>query len=260
MTILDKIVERKRVEVSEAQAKVSIEELSEYPLFSRTCYSLKESVLDPQRTGIISEYKRASPSKGVINNINKVSEVVKGYQNAGASAISVLTDADFFQGSLKDLEEARSVLTIPLLRKEFIIDKYQIAEAKAYGADIILLIAACLTNEEVSELSNYAKTLGLNVLLEVHNEEELKGNLFDTVDAIGVNNRNLKDFSVSLAHSYDLVNKIPDTYIKVSESGISDPQTIRELKSIGYNSFLIGENFMKTTDPGKALLEFVKEI
>ncbi|WP_262506992.1 indole-3-glycerol phosphate synthase TrpC [Sphingobacterium sp. IITKGP-BTPF85] len=147
-----------------------------------------------------------------------------------------------------------------LLRKEFIIDKYQIAEAKAYGADIILLIAACLTNEEVSELSNYAKTLGLNVLLEVHNEEELKGNLFDTVDAIGVNNRNLKDFSVSLAHSYDLVNKIPDTYIKVSESGISDPQTIRELKSIGYNSFLIGENFMKTTDPGKALLEFVKEI
>lgn len=260
MTILDKIVERKRVEVSEAQAKVSIEELSEYPLFSRTCYSLKESVLDPQRTGIISEYKRASPSKGVINNINTVSEVVKGYQNAGASAISVLTDADFFQGSLKDLEEARSVLTIPLLRKEFIIDKYQIAEAKAYGADIILLIAACLTNEEVSKLSNYAKTLGLNVLLEVHNEEELKGNLFDTVDAIGVNNRNLKDFSVSLAHSYDLVNKIPDTYIKVSESGISDPQTIRELKSIGYNSFLIGENFMKTTDPGKALLEFVKEI
>ena len=260
MTILDKIVERKRVEVSEAQAKVSIEELSKYPLFSRTCYSLKESVLDPQRTGIISEYKRASPSKGVINNINTVSEVVKGYQNAGASAISVLTDADFFQGSLKDLEEARSVLTIPLLRKEFIIDKYQIAEAKAYGADIILLIAACLTNEEVSELSNYAKTLGLNVLLEVHNEEELKGNLFDTVDAIGVNNRNLKDFSVSLAHSYDLVNKIPDTYIKVSESGISDPQTIRELKSIGYNSFLIGENFMKTTDPGKALLEFVKEI
>lgn len=260
MTILDKIVERKRVEVSEAQAKVSIEELSEYPLFSRTCYSLKESVLDPQRTGIISEYKRASPSKGVINNINTVSEVVKGYQNAGASAISVLTDADFFQGSLKDLEEARSVLTIPLLRKEFIIDKYQIAEAKAYGADIILLIAACLTNEEVSELSNYAKTLGLNVLLEVHNEEELKGNLFDTVDAIGVNNRNLKDFSVSLAHSYDLVNKIPVTYIKVSESGISDPQTIRELKSIGYNSFLIGENFMKTTDPGKALLEFVKEI
>lgn len=260
MTILDKIVERKRVEVSDAKAKVSIEELSQYPLFDRTCYSLKESVLDPQRTGIISEYKRASPSKGIINNVNTVTEVVEGYQNAGASAISVLTDADFFQGSLDDLKAARTVLTIPLLRKEFIVDKYQIAEAKAYGADIILLIAACLTNEEVNEFSTYAKTLGLNVLLEVHNEQELKGNLFETIDAIGVNNRNLKDFSVSLTHSYDLVNKIPNSYIKVSESGISDPMTIRELKNRGYNSFLIGENFMKTNDPGKALFEFVKEI
>lgn len=260
MTILDKIVERKRVEVSEAKAKVSIEELSQYPLFDRTCYSLKESVLDPQRTGIISEYKRASPSKGIINNVNTVTEVVEGYQNAGASAISVLTDADFFQGSLDDLKAARTVLTIPLLRKEFIVDKYQIAEAKAYGADIILLIAACLTNEEVNEFSTYAKTLGLNVLLEVHNEQELKGNLFETIDAIGVNNRNLKDFSVSLTHSYDLVNKIPNSYIKVSESGISDPMTIRELKNRGYNSFLIGENFMKTNNPGKALFEFVKEI
>lgn len=260
MTILDKIVERKRVEVTEAKAKVSIEELSLYPLFDRTCYSLKKSVLDPKRTGIISEYKRASPSKGVINNINTVAEVVLGYQNAGASAISVLTDTDFFQGSLDDLKAARAVLTIPLLRKEFIVDKYQIAEAKAYGADIILLIAACLSVEEIQELSAYAKSLGLNVLLEVHNEEELNGNLFDTIDAIGVNNRNLKDFSVSLAHSYDLVSKIPNSYIKVSESGISDPSTIRELKTIGYNSFLIGENFMKTTDPGKALAEFVKEI
>ncbi len=260
MTILDKIVERKRVEVAEAKSKVSIEELSHYPLFDRTCYSLKESVLDPQRTGIISEYKRASPSKGVINNTNSVSEVVQGYQKAGASAISVLTDADFFQGSLEDLKAAREVLTIPLLRKEFIVDQYQIAEAKAYGADIILLIAACLTVKEIQELSSYSKSLGLNVLLEVHNEEELKDNLLDTIDAIGVNNRNLKDFSVSLANSYDLVNKIPDHYIKVSESGISDPSTIRELKNIGYQSFLIGENFMKTTNPGEALAEFVKEI
>ncbi|HCU43982.1 MAG TPA: indole-3-glycerol phosphate synthase TrpC, partial [Sphingobacterium sp.] len=236
MTILDKIVERKRIEVAESKSKVSIEELSQYPLFDRTCYSLKESVLDPQRTGIISEYKRASPSKGIINDTNSVAEVVQGYQEAGASAISVLTDADFFQGSLDDLKVAREVLTIPLLRKEFIIDKYQITEAKAYGADIILLIAACLKVEEIQELSSYAKSLGLNVLLEVHNEQELKDNLFDTIDAIGVNNRNLKDFSVSLTHSYDLVNKIPDHYIKVSESGISDPSTIRELKNIGYQS------------------------
>ncbi|UIR55508.1 indole-3-glycerol phosphate synthase TrpC [Sphingobacterium sp. SRCM116780] len=260
MTILDKIVDRKKVEVAEAKSKVSFEDLSQYPLFNRTCYSLRETILDPNKTGIISEYKRASPSKGLINGTNSVAEVVKGYQDAGASAISVLTDTDFFQGSLADLTAARAVLTIPLLRKEFIIDKYQIAEAKAYGADIILLIAACLTTEELKDLATYAKSLGLNVLLEIHNEEELNRSLLDTIDAIGVNNRNLKDFVVSLHHSYDLVNKIPDKYIKVSESGISNPDTIRELKKAGYQSFLIGENFMKTSNPAKALSDFVKEI
>lgn len=257
MTILDTIVERKKQEVAAAKAKVSLQELTTYPLFERTCYSVKDSVLHADRTGIIAEYKRASPSKGLINGHSSVEEVVLGYQNAGASAISVLTDADFFQGSLEDLTKARAVLTIPLLRKEFIVDKYQIAEAKAYGADIILLIAACLTPAEIEEFSTYAKSLGLNVLLEVHNEEELVQNIFPTIDAIGVNNRNLKDFSVSLDHSYDLVNKIPDNYIKVSESGISDPETIKDLKSKGFNSFLIGENFMKTQDPAAAIKEFV---
>lgn len=260
MTILDKIVERKKQEVAEAKSKVSLEELTQYPLFERTCYSLKESVLHPDRTGIIAEYKRASPSKGVINSHSTVEEVVLGYQNAGASAISVLTDTDFFKGTLADLTQARSVLTIPLLRKEFIVDKYQIAEAKAYGADIILLIAACLTPEEIEDFSNYAKSLGLNILLEVHNEEELVQNIFPNIDAIGVNNRNLKDFSVSLEHSYDLVNKIPNNYIKVSESGISNPETIKDLKERGFNSFLIGENFMKTDDPAQAIKEFVNQI
>ncbi|MBD1428214.1 MULTISPECIES: indole-3-glycerol phosphate synthase TrpC [Sphingobacterium] len=257
MTILDTIVERKKQEVAAAKAKVSLQELTTYPLFERTCYSVKDSVLHADRTGIIAEYKRASPSKGLINGHSSVEEVVLGYQNAGASAISVLTDADFFQGSLEDLTKARAVLTIPLLRKEFIVDRYQIAEAKAYGADIILLIAACLTPAEIEEFSTYAKSLGLNVLLEVHNEEELVQNIFPTIDAIGVNNRNLKDFSVSLDHSYDLVNKIPDNYIKVSESGISDAETIKDLKSKGFNSFLIGENFMKTHDPAAAIKEFV---
>ncbi|WP_160067342.1 indole-3-glycerol phosphate synthase TrpC [Sphingobacterium bovisgrunnientis] len=260
MTILDKIVERKRQEVAEAKSKVSLEELIQYPLFERTCYSLKESVLHPDRTGIIAEYKRASPSKGLINGHSTVEEVVLGYQNAGTSAISVLTDTDFFQGTLADLTQARAVLTIPLLRKEFIVDKYQIAEAKAYGADIILLIAACLTPEEIEDFSNYAKSLGLNILLEVHNEEELVQNIFPNIDAIGVNNRNLKDFSVSLEHSYDLVNKIPNNYIKVSESGISNPETIKDLKERGFNSFLIGENFMKTDDPAQAIKEFVNQI
>lgn len=260
MTILDKIVARKKEEVAAAQATVSLEELKQYPLFGRECYSLRESIFHNQRTGIIAEFKRASPSKGLINGTATVEEVVQGYQAAGASAISVLTDNDFFQGTLEDLTKARAVLTIPLLRKEFIVDKYQIAEAKAYGADIILLIAACLSTQEVEEFSLYAKSLGLNVLLEVHNEEELLNNIFPSIDAIGVNNRNLKDFSVSLAHSYDLVNKIPNSFIKVSESGISDPETIKDLKSRGFDSFLIGENFMKTGDPAQAIYDFVQQI
>ena len=260
MTILDKIVVRKKEEVAEAKAKVSLEELQKMPLFSRTCYNLKESVLNPDKTGIIAEYKRASPSKGLINGTSTVQEVVKGYQDAGASAISVLTDKDFFQGSLDDLTAAREVLQIPLLRKEFIVDEYQIAEAKAYGADIILLIAACLDSKGIETLSKYAKTLGLNVLLEVHNEEELNRSIFNSIDAIGVNNRNLKDFIVSLDHSYDLVNKIPSTFVKVSESGISDPDTIKDLKKAGFNAFLIGENFMKTENPAEAIKEFVEKI
>lgn len=260
MTILDKIVARKKEEVAETKAKTSIAQLQESKLFLRSCYNLKNSILDPSKTGIIAEYKRASPSKGLINGTSTVQEVVKGYQEAGASAISVLTDKDFFQGSLEDLIAAREVLEIPLLRKEFIVDNYQIAEAKAYGADIILLIAACLSSEEIQNLSAYAKSLGLNVLLEVHNEEELNRSIFESIDAIGVNNRNLKDFIVSLDASYDLVNKIPDRFIKVSESGISDPETIKELKKVGFNAFLIGENFMKTDDPQKAIMDFVKKI
>ncbi|MGN5956397.1 indole-3-glycerol phosphate synthase TrpC [Sphingobacterium lactis] len=260
MNILDKIVLRKRQEVQAAMEKVSLAELEQYPLFNRSCYSLRESVLDNNKKGIIAEYKRASPSKGLINGTSSVQEVVKGYQDAGASAISVLTDADFFQGSLQDLTEAREVLQIPLLRKEFIVDKYQIAEAKAYGADIILLIAACLSTLEIRDFSKYAKSLGLNVLLEVHNEEELNRSIFPSIDAIGVNNRNLKDFSVSLDHSYSLVNKIPNDYIKVSESGISDPQTIKDLKKAGFHAFLIGENFMKTENPAQSIKEFVAQI
>lgn len=260
MNILDKIVARKKEEVAVAKSLATLSDLQKMPLFSRTCYNLKESILNPERTGIIAEYKRASPSKGLINGKNTVQEVVKGYQDAGASAISVLTDKDFFQGSLEDLAAAREVLEIPLLRKEFIIDEYQIAEAKAYGADIILLIAACLKPEEVKNLSEYAKSLGLNVLLEVHNEEELNANTFESIDALGVNNRNLKDFVVSLDHSYELVNKIPNQYLKVSESGISDPETIKDLKKTGFNAFLIGENFMKTENPMQAIAEFVGKI
>ncbi len=260
MTILDKIIERKKIEVEKAKALVPFEELLNYPYFSVACLSLRESILDPEKTGIIAEYKRASPSKGNINSTSAVEDVVKAYEEAGASAVSVLTDGKFFKGNLEDLSKAREAISIPILRKEFIVDKYQITEAKAYGADIILLIAACLKKEEIQEFAAYAHQLGLNVLLEVHNEQELLDNLFDDIDAIGVNNRNLKDFSVDIQHSYDLLNKIPTEYIKVSESGISDPSTIKALKRAGFQGFLIGENFMKTADPGQAIKDFVKEI
>jgi len=246
MTILDKIIERKKIEVEQAKALVPLEELLNYPYFNVACLSLRESILDPEKTGI--------------NSTSAVYNEEKAYEEAGASAVSVLTDGEFFKGNLEDLSKARKAISIPILRKEFIVEKYQIAEAKAYGADIILLIAACLKKEEVQEFAAYAHQLGLNVLLEVHNEQELLDNLFDDIDAIGVNNRNLKDFSVDIQHSYDLLDKIPTEYIKVSESGIADPSTIKALKKAGFQGFLIGENFMKTADPGQAIKDFVKEI
>ncbi len=260
MNILDKIIVRKREEVAAAKELVTLAELEKFPLFGRKPYSLRESILNKDKSGIIAEYKRASPSKGIINDRSSVKDVVKGYEQAGASAISVLTDGDFFQGTLQDLTEARAAVNIPVLRKEFIIDRYQIAEAKAYGADVILLIAAVLSTEEIKELSSYAKELGLSVLLEVHEKEELEGSIFETIDAIGVNNRNLKDFTVSIQHSLDLVNLIPESFIKVSESGLSDPESIIELKKAGFQAFLIGENFMKTDSPQEAIKNFVSQI
>lgn len=256
MTILDKIIARKREEVQADKKRTSFEALTQLPFFSRTPLSLKEFILKEDKSGIIAEYKRASPSKGIINDRNTVEEVVKGYEQSGASAISVLTDSDFFKGSLADLQAARAAVSIPLLRKEFIIDPFQIAEAKAHGADVILLIAAALSPSQILDLASYAKELSLSVLLEVHNKEELLANLIEPIDAIGVNNRNLKDFSVSISHSLELAPLIPDRYCKVSESGLSDPATIKELKKVGYQGFLIGENFMKEQNPAQAILEF----
>ncbi|MFB5945430.1 indole-3-glycerol phosphate synthase TrpC [Albibacterium profundi] len=260
MNILEKIIQRKKIEVADAKERVSVAELESMPLFSRTPYQLADFVFDPNRNGIISEFKRASPSKGVINDHSNIVDIVTAYAANGVSAISVLTDRDFFGGSLQDLSIARQHVSIPLLRKEFIIDEFQIIEAKAYGADIILLIASCLTPREIIQLSTIAKTLDLNVLLEVHNEKELSDNLIDTVDAIGVNNRNLNDFTVSVDHSLNLVNQIPDQYIKISESGISEVNTIKELKTAGFNAFLIGENFMKSKDPQLAIADFTKRL
>lgn len=260
MNILDKIVARKKEEVAEAKKNQSVKDLQSKPAFSRDTYSLKDFLTDPTKTGIIAEFKRKSPSKGIINDNVTVQEVTTGYAAAGASALSVLTDKDFFMGHEDDLIAARKVNEIPILRKDFMVDEYQIIEAKAIGADIILLIAACLTAKEISDFAKLAKSLGLSTLLEVHNQEELDFSLNEYIDVVGVNNRNLKDFSVSIDTSLQLAQTIPSEFLKVSESAISNPDTIRLLKNAGFNGFLIGENFMKTANPGKAMQEFVNQI
>lgn len=260
MNILDQIVLRKTVEVEQAKKRVSVKELEAGVYFHREPYSLKEFMLAPERTGIIAEFKRRSPSKGTINAHSTVKEVTNGYAAAGASAISVLTDTDFFGGHLDDLLEARAVNNVPLLRKDFMIDEYQFLEAKASGADIILLIAAILTPAQLVDFGRLSKSLGLNVLLEVHNLEELQRSINPYIDAVGVNNRNLADFTVNIQTSFDLAEEIPKEFLKISESAISDPKTINQLKKAGFNGFLIGENFMKTVDPGAAMHRFVEEM
>ncbi|HAI19927.1 MAG TPA: indole-3-glycerol phosphate synthase TrpC, partial [Xanthomarina gelatinilytica] len=218
------------------------------------------SKLKNSPTGIIAEHKRRSPSKSVINQNLNVFDVAKGYENAGVCGMSVLTDSKYFGGSLDDLLIARASCNLPLLRKEFIIDEYQILEAKAYGADVILLIAAILTKEEIKQFSEFAKSLNLDVLLEVHNEEELHKSMMPSLDMFGVNNRNLKTFDVSLDTSKTLSQIMPNEFVKVSESGISSVDAIKELQPFGYKGFLIGENFMKTDDAGKSAAKFIKDL
>ena len=258
MNILDKIVAHKKIEVESAKKNVSYTSLEESEYFHRDVLSFKDFLLDPNRTGIIAEFKRKSPSKGIINDKVSVENVTTGYAAAGASALSVLTDRQFFMGRRIDLMRARKVNRIPILRKDFMIDEYQVIEAKSMGADVILLIAAILTPEQIQQLASLAKSLHLNVLLEVHNLEELERSINPNLDAIGVNNRNLADFTVSVDTSYRLAEHIPSEFLKISESAISNPETINQLKKAGFNGFLIGENFMKQGDPGAAMREFVR--
>ena len=258
--VLGKIVTRKIQEVALAKQKVSVATLEANPNFDRKPLVFKDFLLDENRTGIIAEFKRRSPSKGLINGTAAVAEVTKAYNLAGASALSVLTDTDFFGGNTEDLLQARAVNQIPILRKDFMIDEYQILEAKAWGADIILLIASILTPQQIIDFGKLAQSLGLNVLLEVHNLTELERSICPNLDAIGVNNRNLGDFTVNIQTSFDLVNQIPNEFLKISESAIDNSQVIKELKAVGYNGFLIGENFMKTDNPGKEMLDFVAHL
>jgi indole-3-glycerol phosphate synthase len=258
MNILDTIIAKKKIEVAERKRNKSISELENGPFFKNETLSLKEYLLREDKTGIIAEYKKKSPSKGIINNKSSVTAVTMAYAKYGASGISVLTDEEFFGGSLNDLLEA-TINEVPLLRKDFIIDEYQLMESKAYGAEVILLIAACLAKDEVKTLAGLAKNIGLNVLLEVHNEQEL-AHICDDVDVVGVNNRDLKTFAVEINRSIELSKKIPADKIKISESGIDNIEAIKLLKEYGFNGFLIGERFMKEENPGLAFQNFAHEL
>lgn len=257
MTILDQINANKLKEIEAAKASVSVKQLESSLLFERNCFSLKDAIIE--KSGIIAEFKRQSPSKGVINGLVKPQDVAIGYEKAGVSAISCLTDLDYFGGTFDDLRAVRDVISIPVLRKDFMLDEYQLLEAKALGADIILLIASSLSVKKTNQLGEIAKSLGLSVLLEIHDESELN-HINQYCDAIGVNNRNLKTFEVSTDVSKRLAAHIEDDFIKVSESGISNVEAIKELKGFGYQGFLIGENFMKTENPGKSCEEFINQL
>ena len=259
MNILDKITLDKRKEVELRKRLIPVSQLEQSVLFEKATVSLANNLRN-SASGIIAEHKRRSPSKSVINNNLNVQDVAKGYEDAGVCGMSVLTDGKYFGGSLDDLLTARASCNLPLLRKEFIIDEYQILEAKAYGADVILLIAAILSRDEIKQFSEFAKRLHLDVLLEVHNEEELHKSVMPSLDMLGVNNRNLKTFEVSLETSKNLSQYIPDDFVKVSESGISNIEAIKALQPYGYQGFLIGENFMKTDNPGASATAFIKNL
>ncbi|AUC80709.1 indole-3-glycerol phosphate synthase TrpC [Lacinutrix sp. Bg11-31] len=259
MDILTKIVNDKRIEVNLRKQLIPTKQLEQSILFERETISLANKLRN-STTGIIAEHKRRSPSKQIINHDLNIFDVAKGYEEAGVCGMSVLTDGKYFGGSLDDLLTARASCNLPLLRKEFIIDTYQIIEAKAYGADVILLIAAILTKNEIKQFSELAKSLNLDVLLEVHNEEELNKSIMPSLDMLGVNNRNLKTFDVSLETSKQLSALIPNDFVKVSESGISNIEAIKTLQPFGYKGFLIGENFMKTKNAGESAKQFIKDL
>jgi indole-3-glycerol phosphate synthase len=253
MNILETIIEHKKEEVRRRKLEVNIAVLEKRTLFSRPILPVKDFLL--ARSGIIAEFKRRSPSKGIINDQADVVKVTTGYADHGASCLSVLTDEEFFGGCDEDLVKAR-INDIPILRKDFIIDEYQLIEAKSIGADMILLIAACLSPAEVKRLASFAKGLGLDVLLELHGEEEL-GHICDETTVIGINNRNLKTFDVDIERSLRMAEQIPLSKLKIAESGINSIEHLLLFKRHGFHGFLIGENFMKAPDPTIAFAEFV---
>lgn len=257
MNILDQIIKRKKEEIAFSKSKISISEMKASEFFGGETFSLKNSIKN--KSGIIAEFKRKSPSKGIINNQSNVVEVVKSYENFGASGISILTDYDFFGGNFEDILKVRNEIKIPILRKDFMIDEYQFYEAKSVGADVVLLIAACLSPNQVQEFTELSQELGLEVLLEIHTEEELS-HFNKNIDLVGINNRNLKDFKVDLQHSVNLKNQLSTEVLSVAESGIYSEKDYKFLKEKGFDGFLMGEYFMKNANPGKKFQEFVSNV
>lgn len=255
--ILEEIISRKQVLLEEQKKIVGMEQLVESAQENIPRLSMREALLSSP-TGIIAEFKRKSPSKGWIKAQALAEEIVPAYERNGAAALSILTDEPFFGGSLKDIRTARPLVDIPILRKDFIIDEYQLYQAKVVEANAVLLIAAALTPERCEELAACAHELGLETLLEIHSEKEL-AYVGENIDMVGVNNRNLGTFHTDVENSFRLISQLPKDTVLVSESGISSPDTMKRLHDAGFKGFLIGENFMKTDDPGKALKEFIAE-
>ena len=276
MDILSEIIAHKRTEVELQKQSVSPEQLREQvqklmESSSVPRHSMRQA-LASSPTGIIAEFKRRSPSKGWIYETAKAEEIPAAYETAGASALSILTDEKFFGGSLRDISTARPLVDIPILRKDFIIDEYQLLQARIVGADAVLLIAACLTQKECTTLTTQAHALGLEVLLEIHNPSELPY-INKEVDMLGVNNRNLGTFVTDVKNSFRIARQLQQAIgskkgasdvrnmpILVSESGISHLETIRSLRAAGFRGFLIGEASMKTDHPGDTLKDFISPI
>lgn len=256
--ILSEIIANKRFEVDLQKQAISIEQLQEGISEAPAIRSMKQA-LASSKSGVIAEFKRRSPSKGWIKQDARPEEIVLSYATAGASALSILTDEKFFGGNLKDIRIARPLVEIPILRKDFIIDEYQLYQAKIVGADAVLLIAAALEQEKCNELTEKAHSLGLEVLLEIHSSEEL-AYINKEIDMVGINNRNLGTFFTDVEDSFRLAGQLPQDAILVSESGISDPEIVKRLRTAGFHGFLIGETFMKTEQPGETLQNFLRAI
>jgi indole-3-glycerol phosphate synthase len=259
MNILEIIVARKKEEVAAAKEKVSLKQLQYYRHYNEKGPSFKDSILKPGANGIIAEFKRQSPSKGDIHAGARVDDIIPGYAKAGVSGISILTDADFFGGHNNDLTRGRDLCQLPIIRKEFIIDPYQVYEAKAIGASAILLIGAILDRQQALDLASLASSLDMEVLFEIHDEAELEL-LNSYVQLVGINNRNLKTFEVDLEQSIRLAAQLPDAMVPIAESGIGSAEDYFHLRAAGFKGFLMGEYFMKERNPAAACQAFCETV